>query len=223
MTSFCFRMFAFFSLRCHAGLADLTKRFRPNLVVRGKRCNAFSEDKWKNICIGSCPFEVRKTLPACGHPKEISSLLLTIKLCSDQAKAKILFDVCRLLPPANEVFGKVIFSGACVKNSVHGGGGWYPSMHCRWYPRMSCTGGSPGPHPRVKLRGLAWGGLQAHTLRGSPSPLLGGCIPACTEAGTPPPNGYCWGGTHPTGMHSYSLIFFACSLIFFAFAFAWSE
>ena len=26
------------------------------------------------------------------------------------------------LPPANEVWGKVIFSEACVKNSVHGGG-----------------------------------------------------------------------------------------------------
>ena len=27
------------------------------------------------------------------------------------------------LPTANEVWGKVIFSEACVKNSVHGGGG----------------------------------------------------------------------------------------------------
>ena len=29
----------------------------------------------------------------------------------------------QFLPPANEVWGKVIFSEACVKNSVHGGGG----------------------------------------------------------------------------------------------------
>ena len=29
--------------------------------------------------------------------------------------------VTRLLPPANKVSGKVIFSEACVKNSVHGG------------------------------------------------------------------------------------------------------
>ena len=29
-----------------------------------------------------------------------------------------------LLPPANEVWGKVIFSEACVKNSVHGGSAW---------------------------------------------------------------------------------------------------
>ena len=30
---------------------------------------------------------------------------------------------CRCLPPANEVWCKVIFSQAYVKNSVHGGGG----------------------------------------------------------------------------------------------------
>ena len=30
--------------------------------------------------------------------------------------------VLLLLPPANEVWGKVIFSEACVKNFVHGGG-----------------------------------------------------------------------------------------------------
>ena len=35
-----------------------------------------------------------------------------------------------LLPSANEVWGKVIFSQACVIPSVHGGrGGWLPSMH----------------------------------------------------------------------------------------------
>ena len=28
-----------------------------------------------------------------------------------------------VLPPANEVWGKVLFSELCVKNSVHGGGG----------------------------------------------------------------------------------------------------
>ena len=35
---------------------------------------------------------------------------------------KIFFDVCRLLPPANEVWGKVIFSETCVSHSVNGGG-----------------------------------------------------------------------------------------------------
>ena len=32
------------------------------------------------------------------------------------------FDNSQFLPPANEVWGKVIFSEACVKNSVHRGG-----------------------------------------------------------------------------------------------------
>ena len=112
---------------------------------------------------------------------------------------------------------------------------------CRWYPSMPCSrspggwclagfqahtqggscvvwpggGGSPGPHQRGKLRGLAGrspcphlgglkahtrGGLQAHTWAGSPGPHLGespgphlggGCIPACTESD--PLDGYCYG------------------------------
>ena len=81
-------------------------------------------------------------------------------------------------------WGKVIFSEAYVKNSVGGGWGWwwYLSMHCRWYPSMPCR--SPGPHPGGKLKGLAWGDLQAHTWEGSlqtpspdgesPGPHLGG-------------------------------------------------
>ena len=54
----------------------------------------------------------------------------------------------------------------------------------------SGQGGSPGPHPRGKLRGLAWGvsrptpgGLQAHTWGGLHT--QGVCIPACTEADIP--------------------------------------
>ena len=76
-------------------------------------------------------------------------------------------------------------------------GGWCPSMHCSRSPREgvvsqhalqvsrptprgevegSGQGGSPGPHPRGKLRGLVWPG-------GSPGPHVGGgCIPACAEA-----------------------------------------
>ena len=52
----------------------------------------------------------------------------------------------------NKVWGKVIFSEECVKNSVRG---WYPSMHCR----------SPGPHPGG-VEGSSLGGLQAHTQGG---------------------------------------------------------
>ena len=59
--------------------------------------------------------------------------------------------------------------------------------------------GAPGPHPGGKLRGLAWGGLQAHTWRvsrptrgGSPDPHRGGL-----QVHPLPQK-----KTHPTGMHS---------------------
>ena len=56
-------------------------------------------------------------------------------------KKLLVISVCLLqpnfLPPANEVWGKVIFSEACVKNSVHrGGGGLVPGGG--WVP-----GGDP--------------------------------------------------------------------------------
>ena len=82
----------------------------------------------------------------CASFDHVIALQCTLKLCSDQAntKAKNFFDLFHLfliffafawcgwaltcaktshLPPANEVWGKVISSVACVKNySVHGGG-----------------------------------------------------------------------------------------------------
>ena len=81
-------------------------------------------------------------------------------------------------------WGKVIFSEACVKNSVHSVGGGYPSMPCR----------SPGPHLGEELEGSGLEGPQAHTQGG---------IPACTEADPSPPplTVTAAGGTHPTGMH----------------------
>ena len=66
-------------------------------------------------------------------------------------------------------WGKVIFSEACVKNSVHRGGGR-----------------SPGPHPGGRLRGLAGVGLQAHN--------PGGVSQHALRQTTPPPaDGYCCG------------------------------
>ena len=38
------------------------------------------------------------------------------------------------LPPANEVWGKVIFSVTCVKNTVHGGGGGGCLPHLGYHP-----------------------------------------------------------------------------------------
>ena len=90
------------------------------------------------------------------------------------------------LPPANEVWGKVIFSQACVKNSVHGGG--------------ACSRGVPalgGVLPGGLLRGAAPRGYLV-LVRGAwwspPSP--------------PAPTATAAGGTHPTEMHSCSHIFF---------------
>ena len=60
--------------------------------------------------------------------------------------------------------GKVIFSEACVKNSVHGGGGGcIPAciaglqVHTQGGSWGFWPGGSPGPHPGGKLRVLVWG------------------------------------------------------------------
>ena len=42
-----------------------------------------------------------------------------------------------------------MFTGVCLSTV----GGYYPSMHCRWYPSMPCSR-SPGPHQRGKWRGI---------------------------------------------------------------------
>ena len=116
-----------------------------------------------------------------------------------------------------------VVSQHALQQVSRGGGGWYPSMPCRF----------PGPHPGGMLRGLSrgvsrptpkgevegsgLGGFSRHTPGGcvsrptprgvSPGPHPGGCIPACTEA-DPPPTATAAGGTHPTGMHSCYLLFF---------------
>ena len=75
------------------------------------------------------------------------------------------------------------------------GRGWYPSMPCRF----------PGPHPRGKLRGLAGGGLQAHT-QGVSSPTPEGVsrptpgrVPALGGVSRPTPGGACLGVPAPGG------------------------
>ena len=118
-------------------------------------------------------------------------------------------------------WGKVILSEACVKNSVHKGGRWYPSMPCRsspgphpgWRLKGSGLGGSPGPHPGGKLRGLAWGvspgphpGGEMRGLDGGVSrPTPGECVSQHALRQSPPPpqqTATATGGTHHTGMHS---------------------
>ena len=80
-----------------------------------------------------------------------------------------------------------MFLYVTVCHSVQGG--WYPSMHCRWYPRLPCRSPRGGGIPACLT------GLQAHTQGGclqAPTQGVGG-IPACTEADTPPADGFCCG------------------------------
>ena len=132
--------------------------------------------------------------------------------------------------PQNEVWVKVIFSEACVKNSVHGGGveylGKYPPG--RYTPQ---AGTSPGRY--TPLAGTPPG--QVHSTQGRYTHLAGTPPGRYTQpragtppgrynppgrythpgqvhprAGTPTPgrytpspsDGQCTGGTHPTGMQS---------------------
>ena len=62
---------------------------------------------------------------------------------------------------------------------------------------------SPGPHPRGKLRGLARGDLQAHTLLQGVACARGVCSRGILPQGVDPPMTATAGGSkHPTGMHS---------------------
>ena len=86
----------------------------------------------------------------------------------------------KYLPPANEVWGKVIFSQACVKNSVHRGGAWFRGGYLL-----------PGGVAWSQERCLVWGG-------------------AWSQGGAwwrPPGTATAAGDTHPTGMHSCSIWF----------------
>ena len=74
-------------------------------------------------------------------------------------------------------WGKVIFSQACVI-LFRGGGGWYSSMHCRWYPSMPCSRSPEG--------GLLLGG----EVPGLGGLLLGGVSAprgVCSHGGLPRP------------------------------------
>ena len=61
------------------------------------------------------------------------------------------FVFSRFLPPANELWGKVIFSEACVENSVHKGWrGWVSAAG-----EVSALGEVPGPGWGVCFQGIA--------------------------------------------------------------------
>ena len=56
------------------------------------------------------------------------------------------------LPPANEVWGKVIFSAACVKNSVHSGEGVPGQVHPPWTGTPPQSGTPPGSSACWEIR-----------------------------------------------------------------------
>ena len=129
-----------------------------------------------------------------------------------------------LLPPANEVWGKVrLFTPVCY--SVHGV--CYPSMHCRWYPSMPCRR-VLSQHALQVVSQHALQVVSQHALQGVCYPSMhcrwypsmpcrgstlgvpgtGGAWSqqgACSwgvPGGEPPQTATAVGSTHPTGMHS---------------------
>ena len=75
----------------------------------------------------------------------------------------LLISLMMLLPPATKLGQGNVFTGVC--DSVNGGAGCYPSMHCRWYSSMPCSRspggvcswGVPGPGGSAPGGCLLWG------------------------------------------------------------------
>ena len=111
-----------------------------------------------------------------------------LKECSPETVLGIFSDQ---LPPANEVWGKVIFSEASVKNSVHRGVG---GSLVRGVPASRGLSGSGG----------ACSGGGGWVWSGGSGP--GGVCLVRGGAGGDPRTATAAGGTHPTGMHSCSLV-----------------
>ena len=104
-----------------------------------------------------------------------------------------------------------------VCHSVHGGGGgWYPNMHCWWYPSMLCSrsagggevgipaclagdipaclaglwgGGVSRPTPRGEVEGSGQGGLETHTRGDLQVHSQGGLRPTPRWVSRPTPRG----------------------------------
>ena len=114
-----------------------------------------------------------------------------------------------LLPPANEVWGKVIFSEACIKNSGHGGEylGRYTPSGPGTAPRWGTPPGTRyTPQDQVHPPGTRYtppGPGSTPGTRYTPPdqvhPPGPGTPPRALHAGR---YGQQVGGTHPTWMHS---------------------
>ena len=83
--------------------------------------------------------------------------------------------LCILLPPANEVWGKVRFSEACVKNSIHGEGGGIPACIAGGIPAcLAAIQGVVSQHALQVSRPTPKGEVEGSGLGGSPGPHPGG-------------------------------------------------
>ena len=114
------------------------------------------------------------------------------------------------LPPGNEVWGKVIFSVACVKNSVQGGGG-LPQCMLGYHPPQSRPPGSRHPpppgadnpprsrHPPGSRPPWEQTPQSRHPTRLEQTPPRSGHPLCAVHAGR---YGQQAGGMHPTGMQS---------------------
>ena len=191
---------------CFKEYAVITYVFiRSNLKPSGVWLSTTATRRWSQTRDG----DVHHVAYCTGH-KQLFSHIFT---CVMRTLRLLTKNRC-FLPPTNEVWGKVI----CLQVCVCPQGECYPSMHCRWYPSMPCSrspGGSPGPHPRGKWRGI-WsrptakgeieGGIWFRpTAKGEIEGDLvwgGACSRGCLVK-TPPRTATDAGCTHPTGMHSF--------------------
>ena len=146
------------------------------------------------------------------HPT-ISCILSFFRKLSDIFK-KYTFSTISLRSPVitarNSSCGEVMFSQACVKNSLHRG-----SMHGMHVPRHACPQAyPPGTHTRpLPAQACTPPGMHApsHTPPRHAHPLDIHAPWHAHPSHTPPPPhtpadttrcGQWGGGTHPTGMHS---------------------
>ena len=111
-------------------------------------------------------------------------------MCAECASmCRVCVRACLLLPPANEVWGKVMFLHLSVSHSVHREGGWIPNMHHRSHHqgRSAPGGGVCIPSGEQTPSRSAYRGLG-----GWADPQDTWDTTGWSKAG----------GTHPTGIYS---------------------
>ena len=145
----------------------------------GKRCNTYMH----------IPIKISVTFSNC----MVSETLNLISGVNEKTDA--------FFPPANEVWGKVIFSEACVKNSVHGG----VCLSACWDTTTPREQTPPRPgNPRAETpqqppQGADPPSSRPPQTRHTPLPPGADSPIGAEHAGR---YGQCVGDTHPTGMQS---------------------